>query len=273
MSFEDRGVRLQDYDPVTYPGSVLRFRGPEASLDEPYVLCIGGSETFGQFIAQPYAAKLNDDVALSVVNMGVLNGGLDVLMTDPAIISAIHGASAVVLQVTGAQNMNNRFYSVHPRRNDRFLKATRTLRSIYHDVDFTEFHFTRHLLTHLESVSSDRFTVIVNELQAAWQARMERLIDSINAPVHLVWLSNRHPEEDGAGRLGGDPLFVTNAMLQRAAEQAQSLTISVSPVGIPAEPRETNLFAARRTAAARLLPGPEAHDAAAEALKPLLLIG
>jgi len=86
---------------------------------------------------------------MSVVNLGVLNAGLDVLSSDPAIVAALGQAEAAVLQITSAHNMTNRFYKVHPRRNDRFLKASSVLRTIYPEVDFTEFHFTRHLLSHL----------------------------------------------------------------------------------------------------------------------------
>ena len=54
-----------------------------------------------------------------------------------------------MIQVSGAQNLSNRFHAVHPRRNDRFLRASTLLKTIYRDVDFTEFNFTRHLLTTL----------------------------------------------------------------------------------------------------------------------------
>ena len=52
--------------------------------------------------------------------------GTDDLRDSPALAVA----RLTVLQVTGAQNMSNRFYSVHPRRNDRFLKASPLLRAM-----------------------------------------------------------------------------------------------------------------------------------------------
>jgi hypothetical protein len=271
MSFEHRGHLPLDYHPVVYPGSVLRFRGPGHGLDAPYVLCLGGSETFGRFIHAPFAAQLDAALPCDVVNMGVMNAGLDVMMQDPAIRASLQGARAVVLQITGAQNMTNRFYAVHPRRNDRFIKATSMLRTLYRDVDFTEFHFTRHLLTHLRGLSADRFGVVEAELREAWVARMLAFLDRAPVPVHLLWLSRRHPEaQPKAGALGHDPLFVTAEMLAQVAGRAASCTIAVPPVPQHAPATRGIFFAAREEAAARVLPGPDGHDLAARQLAALL---
>lgn len=275
MSFEHRGRLPLDYHPVVYPGSVLRFRGPAPGrgLDAPFVLCLGGSETFGRFIHAPFAAQLDAALPLDVVNMGVMNAGLDVIFRDPAITAALGRADAVVLQVMGAQNMTNRFYSVHPRRNDRFVKAATMLRTLYRDVDFTEFHFTRHLLTHLNALSPDRFGVVERELRAAWVARMKAFLDRVSVPVHLLWLSRRHPDEVPTGpvsRLGPDPLFIRPDMLADVAGAAASLSIAVPPPQGPQASTRGMFFGAREEAAARVLPGPDGHDLAARLLRPLL---
>lgn len=266
MSIEQRGSMPLNYQPVSYPGSVLRFRGPQQDLAEPYTLCLGGSETFGRFVPDPFAAQLDRQPGQRVVNMGVPNAGLDVMMNDPAICKAAAGAEAVVLQITGAQNMTNRFYTVHPRRNDRFLKASGMLRTIYREVDFTDFHFTRHLLTHLRSLSEDRFALVRAELQTAWLARMKRLLDRIEAPVHLLWLSRGGPDQDDKGpRLGPDPLFVTGEMLEEVASRAASLTV-VDGSSDQANPIRGMFYGIGEKQAARSLPGPAAHDHAAKAL-------
>lgn len=271
MSFEKRGPMPLTYDAVCYPGSPLRFRGPCAAMSAPFVLCLGGSETFGRFIHAPYAAQLATKLPCHVVNMGVMNAGLDVLMHDPAITRATQGAAAVVLQITGAQNLSNRLYRVHPRRNDRFVKTTAMLRTIYRDVDFTEFHFTRHLLTHLHDRSPERFGIVAAELQIAWMARMRSFLGRINVPVHLLWLARRHPEDAVTTYgLGPDPLFVTPNMLAEVAGMAASLSI-ISP-GDPNVALSTRgmFFGIREEAAARVLPGPDLHDRAANALCALL---
>jgi len=70
MSFEQRGPMPLTYEPVSYPGSVLRFRGPASAMEAPFILCLGGSETFGRFIHAPYATQLAEKLPHTVVNMG-----------------------------------------------------------------------------------------------------------------------------------------------------------------------------------------------------------
>jgi hypothetical protein len=271
MSFQRRGLLPLDYRPVVYPGSVLRFRGPAHGLVRPHVLCLGGSETFGRFIHTPFAAQLDAALPVDVVNMGVMNAGLDVLMTDPAIRAAQTGARAVVLQIPGAQNMSNRFYSVHPRRNDRFIRANTILHTIYREVDFTEFHFTRHLLSRLMGLSPDRFALVTHELRSAWVARMTAYLRDAPVPVHLLWLSRRHPDDPGSPQtLGPDPLFVTREMLDRVAAAAAALTIAAPEGGQVSTGTRGMFFAPREAAAARALPGPELHEEAARRLARLL---
>ena len=267
MSFEQRERMPLDYDPVVYPGSVLRFRGPACRMDAPYVLCLGGSETFGRFIQAPFARVMDDALPVDVVNMGVMNGGLDVMMGDPAITNAVGGAQAVVLQITGAQNMTNRFYAVHPRRNDRVIKATPMLRMIFRDVDFTEFHFTQHMLTHLQALSPDRFSVVEAELRTAWLARMSAFLRRITVPVHLLWISRHTPgQATRHGGLGEDPLFVTPDMLEAVAEKAASLTIAATEDGCDTGGMQGMFFTKREEPAARALPGPDLHAMAAAKL-------
>lgn len=263
MSFEQRGRMPLDYNTAALPGSPLRFRGPIAEDIDPGVVCIGGSETFGRFIHAPFATQLDMALAKPVLNLGVVNAGLDVLMNDAAIAGALARTEAIVLQVTSAHNMTNRFYHVHPRRNDRFVKASSMLRTIFPDVDFTQFHFTRHLLSHLNGLSEDRFGIIRTELETAWVSRMQRLIEQVDVPVHLLWMSNKSPDAMEADGLGTDPLFVTQRMLDTVAQSAASLTIATPDEAEKASTTKGKFYGPREEAAARNLPGPKVHDRAA----------
>lgn len=263
MSFEQRGRMPLDYHPVALPGSALRFRGPLEVGSEPAVVCIGGSETFGRFIHAPFPTQLADALDVPVLNLGVVNAGLDVMMNDPAIASAVAEADAIVMQITSAHNMTNRFYTVHPRRNDRFVAASTMLRTIYPTVDFTEFHFTRHLLKHLRTTSEDRFEIVRTELEAAWVARMRKFLNNIPAPVHLVWLSHRAPDAPEDLEMFQDPLFVTSDMLDAVAHEATTLTIASEPLDSQARTVQGKFFGPKEEAAARLLPGPDLHNRAA----------
>jgi len=266
------GMSALDYQPCQYPGSVTTFRGPKTDMDGPFVLCLGGSETFGKFSHDPFPGRLGDRLGRQVVNMGAMNAGVDLFLHDGAVKSAIARAEAVVLQVPGAANMSNRFFTVHPRRNDRFLTASTMLQTVFREVDFTEFHFTRHMLSALKRRSVERFSVVVEELRTAWVARMAQVIRRIEVPVHLLWLAHRAPSDMGprGGDLGYDPLFVTATMLDEVAPLADSLTVSIwDDDGQPPGLRGL-AFGRGEEAAANVMPGPADHEQVSRALAALL---
>ncbi|MEI4260913.1 DUF6473 family protein [Roseovarius sp. D0-M9] len=272
MAYEKLGAAPLDYMPCRYGASKLLFRGPRRDLGGPYVAFLGGTETYGKFIRRPFPALIESQLGVPCVNFCWPNAGPDVLLHDSAIVAAASGATVAVLQVPGAQNMSNRYFTVHPRRNDRFVQASALLRGIYPEVDFTEFHFTRHMLGMLEQVAPDRFAVVRRELQCAWVARMKLLLSRIEAPVILLWMAPRAPQDcaDAPG-LGWDPPFVTRAMLAALTGPQVTFVEVVYSSAVRTEGTRGMAFSQFEANAAAELPGPAAHDEARDALLPLLM--
>jgi hypothetical protein len=271
MGFERLGHRPLDYRPVRYDGSKLVFRGPQRRLTGDFVACLGGTETYGTFIDRPYPDLMERSLALPCVNFGWPNAGVDAFLKDDGLIDMVSGARAVVLQVPGAINLCNPFYRVHPRRNDRFLEATPRLRRLYPEVDFTEFHFTRHMMRRLADVSPDRFAVLREGLQEVWVARMQALLERIAAPVVLMWFSRHLPGlgHEAAG-IADDPAFVSRTMLRAVgARAAQVVEVVISPEACAQGTRGMR-FDPMQEAVAADLPGLLAHSEAARALSPVL---
>ncbi len=260
------GQDCLDYQQCRYAGSRLDFRGPARDLSRPHVLCLGGTRTFGRFIARPWPDRLEAALGIDCVNLGVVNGGLDSFVQDPAVPGLLSRARAVVIQVMGAQNLSNRFYSVHPRRNDRFLCASPRLVALFPEVDFTEFHFTRHLLMRLCQISPTRCAEVLDELRAAWAARMATLVAMARGPVVLLWLSDAPPPTTPAGPDLRDPPLIDAAMLDALSPRLAGIARATGPLGAI---RPAALPALVDSAAAAL-PAPEAHGAAAAELLPLL---
>ena len=267
MSFENRPQTPLDYQSVSYPGSMAEFRGPASDLTQKQVVCIGGTETFGRFVQTPFSALLSAALERPVANLGAMNAGLELILNDAAIHEALTAADQVVLQVTGAHLMTNRFYRVHPRRNDRFLRASSALSTVYRNTDFTEFHFVRHMLSVLSVDSAERFAIVMRELQEAWVARMKAVISRVDVPVHLLWMAQSSPAARRADLDNGtDPLFITEAMLKEVMDVASTLTICTATEEEMAMPTEGMVFSPREIAAAKVLPGPAQHDRAADML-------
>lgn len=270
MAYENLVEGGLSYYPCRYGKSKLLFRGPRKQLKGSYLACLGATETYGRFVEFPWPDLLEERLGMPCVNLGYPNAGIDVFLGDGEVIAVAQGAERVVLQILGAHNMSNRFYSVHPRRNDRFLKASRFLSAIYRDVDFTDFHFTRHLLQTLREHSEERFELVRAELRESWVARMNLLIGRIGRPVTLLWMSDHGPDAPGGESLagGGGPLFVDRAMIEEVA--AGSKAEGFVEIVVPRDPDGAHLddmvYAPLEEPAALEMLGVEAHEAAAEAL-------
>lgn len=271
MAYDNLGEGALDYFPCRYGKSKLTFRGPRRRLEGRYCTVLGGTETYGKFVPRPYATLAEEISGTKVVNLGTMNAGLDVYIGDQAVMEACAGAAATVLQISGAQNLSNRFYAVHPRRNDRFLRASNLLKAIYREVDFTEFNFTRHLLSRLKEISEDKFVMVEQELKDAWVARMKTLISTIESPVVLLWLAD-HSSDDATFCTveGSDPLFIDRAMLEEVVPYADGMV----EVVIDQEEIEQGFaglaYSEMELLAARGMLGTVAHEKAAAALAPVL---
>ncbi|KZY36347.1 hypothetical protein A3731_15945 [Roseovarius sp. HI0049] len=269
MYQENAGRLPQGVDQCRYDGSRLLFRGPRRRLEGDFVACLGGTETYGKFIANPYPDLLEGMTGLPCVNFGWPNAGVDVFAKDRALLDCARRARLCVLQVPGALNMSNKYYRVHPRRNDRFLQATDALRELFPEVDFTEFSFTRHMMRHLHSLSADRFGHLRRALETRWVAGMTDMLQRVEAPVALLWLSARAPEATGAAGLWDDPALVTRDMLEALRGQVHAIVepgLSAADRGIDPAPLQSPQV--RRIAQEML--SPRAHERAAEALRPVL---
>ncbi|MEO9823821.1 MAG: DUF6473 family protein [Paracoccaceae bacterium] len=201
------------YELCRYQGTKLSFRGPQKSFRGPYIATLGGTETFGPFVQAPYPTLLEDWLDQTVVNLGVRQAGVSLFASEQWLLDCASKSDVAVLQVLGAGNMSNRLYSVHSRRNDRFLAVSPALKELFPEVDFTEFSFIRHLLQSLADRSSDGFEVLVEELRFAWVQRMKRVLSCIDAPVIMLWMSDRSSSTPAERPQGPEPLFVTKAMM------------------------------------------------------------
>lgn len=267
MSIDVLGPGALDYLPCRYGTSKLLFRGPKRNLDKPYVAFLGGTETYGKFIQEPFPVLTEKALGVTCVNFGFLNAGVDVFVHDPFVLNAAGKADVTVVQIMGAQNMTNRFYSVHPRRNDRFIAASELLNVIYREVDFSEYHFTRHMLTDLMKLSQDRFDAVRSELQQAWLARMRLMLGQITGKIVLLWFAENAPpekDEDTSDALGFDPLFITRAMLDEIKPLATKLVIAQPSKQAVTAGSEGMLFSEMEAVAAQQMLGPQAHNEVAE---------
>lgn len=267
MAFEKMGDGPLDYFPCRYGNSRLVFRGPSRQPTGEYLAFLGGSDTYGKFIEHPFPDLVEDEIGLSCLNFGLMNAGIDVYLNDAVVVDLAARAKYSVVQVMGANNLNNRFYAVHPRRNDRFLRASSLLQTIFREVDFTEFHFTRHMLNTLSEVAPERFKLVIDEVQQAWLARMGILLDRLGKGTVLLWFADHAPEEkDEPDQTCHDPFAIKRWMVDRLRGRvAEVVEVVASPLAL-AQGSEGMVFNDLEEPAARTMLSLRAHDEAAASL-------
>lgn len=269
MSYQALSPGGLDYLPCRYGNSKVLFRGPRRRLDKPFIAFFGGTTTYGKFIQSPFPDGVESEIGLTCVNFGSLNGGIDVVASDPFLREVSTTARATVLQITSPRNMSNRFYRVHPRRNDRFVEASPLLRAIYRDVDFAEFNFTNHMLKRLLTISPDRFEPVREELRAAWIARMRLVLSQIPGKSILLWASDATPEDLGDD-INADPAFVTRSMIDEVMPLATQYVEVVASDEAKAAGTEGMVLGELDGPAARQMLGPMMHQDIASAVSSTL---
>lgn len=259
-----------NYAPCRYGASKALFRGPAREIEGDYLAVLGGTETFGRFIETPYPALLEAATGRMTVNLGCMQAGIDAVLST-SMTEICSGAQATVLQILGAPTLSNRFYTVDPRNNERFLRASKSFKALYPEVDFGAFDRVDHMLTALARLDADRLSRLRQEVQTAWVARMRTLLGQIEGPKVLLWLSDHAPYSKATGgTICRDPLFVDRAMLNALQDHADALVEVVATPEEIAQGRSRMVFDAFDQAAAQQMLGPVVHDRAVEALTPVL---
>jgi len=268
MRYDVPGAQALDYQSCNYGTRRLWFRGPQREVEPgAYVAVLGGSEVYGKYVARPFPDLLEDRLGLPVLNLGVMNAGLDAFLHAPQVLALAGAARVTVVQAMGAQALSNRYYRVHPRRNDRFLGPSPALAALFREVDFTDFSFTRHMLSTLAMVSQDRYALVRDELRAAWSARMRLLLRDLACPVVVLWL-----REDAASHPLREASFIGADMIEDLSDRvAQVVEVPLIRAG---DDLEGMIVPELELPAGRRMPSLAAHRdiaaALAEAVGPLL---
>ena len=176
------------------------FVGQNGRLMGATSLTIGSGQTYGKYVEVLFVDALEAQIGEAVVNLGVMQAGLTATADSPDILPVTSNARMTLVQILDAQNMPNPFYSVHPRRNDRFVSASVTVQRLFPSVDFTGSHVTGHLLGALADTAQSALQSVVSELKIAWVSRLKMIVKSISGDTALLWTAERRPEDPLLGQ-------------------------------------------------------------------------
>lgn len=246
----------------SYAKSKLHFRGPERALDRRYVACLGGRETFGRFVDDPYPAILQKRLGRRCINFGSLFCGAEALLQDRGLIDIANAAELCVLQLPDLAGQSNQFYRVHPYRNDRFVAPTPELVRLYPEEDFIDIHFVGHLLSRLAAHADERFDVVLDALRQSWLDHLTKVLRRITSPVVLLRLI---VDEGGSGQAPqGYPC--DSSMLDTLQPFCKQIVHAEAQVSGISDDLEDVLFGTLQQPMAEHMIGPAAHRRIADAL-------
>jgi hypothetical protein len=141
------------------------------------------------------------------------------------------------------------------------------MRSVFHDIDFSEFNFTKHMLQNVSGHAIERFSFVREELRSAWCARMRLLLERIPGKKVLMWFADHSPPQKlPQKRLGNEPMFVDRRMIESLSAHVDSCAIiRLSKNAIHAGTKEMVFRDLEKAIASQML-GPSAHAEAAKVL-------
>ncbi len=164
------------------------FRGPKPNLGAPYLTFIGGSETFGKFVLEPYPKLVERQLGTTCVNLGTPGAGPGFFLKDPVVLETCSRSTRCCVQVMDIAPLSNRMYEVYPRRNMRLRCVSGVLRSLYPQLEFSEFRYVSAMIRKLKEVDSNAYKVVLAEQRSAWLARMLELLQDIETAKTLLWI-------------------------------------------------------------------------------------
>ncbi|MBL9052211.1 MAG: hypothetical protein JNN02_00655 [Tabrizicola sp.] len=259
-----------DYAPCRYGASKAVFRGPARDLSGNYLAMLGGTQTFGKYVQDPYPSLVEKVTGQRVVNLAGLGAGPDFYLDDLPALRVAAEARLAVVQLPGAETMSNPFYTVHGRRNDRILTPTQRLRALFPEVDFAETLFARHLLTVLQDADHGRFQTVVAGLKRNWLATMRQLLVHLPLRRVLLWLADAMPPKQATAIDGSGPLLVDEAMIVEVLQPGTRLVTAIPSAAARALGVTDMLFPETEAVQAHCLPGAAVHAEIAARLVPAI---
>ena len=247
----------------------LQIRPMPKTLENDYVVFLGSDDTHGCQVDSPYPSLVQHFTGFQAINLGCVGARIDAFLNDDRVLEICKGAGLAFLEVMGAEAMSNRLYRVSARNNQRLVRVSKYLKALYEGVDFSGVETVSELLTALAQMPEEKLYFVKMELHLAWVARMKALINKIDTPVILLWISDHYPYyAETGGTIYRDPLFVDRMMIEALRNEVVDVVEIVA--------NKSELYAELPASAGEIptLPlgglGPKFHERVAVELAPIV---
>jgi len=221
IGYQATDRRVIDYD-LWFTGTErLAFRGPRGDLDAAGALCcIGAAQTFGRFVARPFAQQLSDILARPVINLGFSGAGPEFYLGNDVLMGCLERAETVIVQSMSARSVSAGIFETQanngvlkfldgPLEGQTFmaLKAYQKLRDDY---------------------GEDAYQAQVASVQARWLGLYQDLAGRLAGRKIFLWLSSENPGDNvdlSKSPVGTFPHFVDAGMVEKVAAMGYEVVL------------------------------------------------
>jgi LPS sulfotransferase NodH len=243
------------------------YRGPALNNCGPYLAFVGAAETFGRFVSAPFPSLLGERLRVPVLNLGVGEAGPRHFNT-PSYLSILHGAEAVVIQISSGRSSSNSLFDYRTSGGRR--GATLFSSEPMHGEEF--------FAGVADNDSHETLERIVAKTRDDYTGQFIDFIKKISVPRILLWFSTRAPayredyERPPCEILRSFPQLVNSRMVADIAAFCDGYVECISTAGLPRAlwPGDRSVYGAVSNGGVlenRFYPSPEMHVAAADALE------
>ena len=269
--YQEEAHEIVDYNLYQIPGSDEWFRGPAFARDiGEHITFLGAAQTFGTFVRYPFPAILAERLPRPTLNLGIGGAGPGRFLQDQKLIDYANSGKCTVVQVMSGRSAENSEYEV--------LDGCSAMRRKNTDEPY---QFAEYLWKEImQQRSKADVARLLRETQDDWVEKMSALLDRIQTPKVLVWISRRSPNKTPASledALKEFPHFVSKEMIDKIKRKADAFVDATSARGSP------QVLSSRFTGMATDVvrpeisfrfqsgyPSPEMHEDIANALFPVL---
>lgn len=218
LNYQKSDRNVVDYELWYLAGGQVPLRGPRVQFaGTDYVCCIGAAQTFGRFVADPFAQQVGRFLDRPCVNLGLAGAGPDAFLNRQRFRRVIQNASLVVIQSMSGRSVSAGVFKVGgnngvleflsgPRKGEKKLAqdAYKILRDEY---------------------GQSAFDTQVKAAQDRWVDLHRELIELCTGKTIYLWMSQKNmtsEEDHQKPNLGVFPHFVTGDMVDAVRSQCDA---------------------------------------------------
>ena len=207
---------------------VLRGPRPKTLASQQYIASLGPAFTFGRFVDQPYPALLGKALNMASLNLGI--GGIGPSFhTNPrydALLSLVNRAKLATILIFSGRSQSTSRFKVHECFQEQYY---------YEGTRMPADYVYQKLL---ETESPEVVAAQVAEIRERYVAEFVQLLNSIQVPKVLLWVSKRRPDYqesyDGLHKLLSNfPHLVNQPMVDKLRSHCDAYLEYCDTPGLP----------------------------------------